>query len=391
MLVGQLAEIGHQRTVRIMCCPPEITQFQTPILNFSRLITRFAIPIILNHATPNRIIREGDKMLETRTTPRTFSCLLLFAILFTSGLIYASSNSSPPPSAKVTANSKSDVGQNVKKFAPNNHEAKDISTIVEATNSPLIYQKTTENNSYFSSEWWAVYITGLLSLITALLAYYTGSLYHATVALGREAKASGEAQSNKMERSIGEAMRAASAMEKLATSAAISSKAATDSVTALKQRTAQQMRAYLTVLVGSGIYQERAKNLKFDVRPSLINSGHTPAHGVDYWARAKILPFPLPVDFEFTEHENPIHSSMVLGPQQVLELNAVVDDFVPDEDVASIKSGGARRVYVWGRITYTDVFNEPHSTKFCHSICWFGQAGDEKVTGTYSSHHNEAT
>lgn len=105
------------------------------------------------------------------------------------------------------------------------------------------------------------------------------------------------AQSKSMEQSVSEAARLASAMEVVAKEMAVSSKAAVESVVALRERTAQQMRAYLTVNIGAAIYQERAKNWKFEGKPLLINTGHTPAKKVSFKASAAILKAPLPDDF----------------------------------------------------------------------------------------------
>src|SRR5258708_756447 len=57
------------------------------------------------------------------------------------------------------------------------------------------------------------------------------------------------------------------------------------------------MRSYLCVNICTGVYQERAKDLRFEAKPMLLNTGYTPAHNVTYKAKADILPFPLPKDF----------------------------------------------------------------------------------------------
>ncbi|MEO9168892.1 MAG: hypothetical protein ABI230_10860, partial [Aestuariivirga sp.] len=67
--------------------------------------------------------------------------------------------------------------------------------------------------NYSSSDWWLVYLTGGLVLVTLGLAIFTGKLYSATVQLGRDAKKSGESQTEKMEASIAQAERAANAAE----------------------------------------------------------------------------------------------------------------------------------------------------------------------------------
>jgi hypothetical protein len=199
-------------------------------------------------------------------------------------------------------------------------------------------------------------------------------------------QAAGE-QSKAMERTIEEAGRSASAMEKVAIHIETSAQAATDSVAALKERTAQQMRAYLTVNIGGAIYQERPRNLKFEAKPLLINTGHTPAHKVSYIAKAAILPVPLPEDFSFPLSEDFIGAS-VLGPQQSATLSGVVDELCDDSEVETIKSVTGKALYTWGVIRYEDIFKEHRLTKFCMIYTW---QSDGKVFGYFIPRHNEAT
>lgn len=153
----------------------------------------------------------------------------------------------------------------------------------------------------------------------------------------------------------------------------------------------KELRAYLSVSIGSGIYQERDVSLRFEVKPMLINSGRTPAHKITYWAKAAILPVPLPADFPFPSVEDKVQSSYVLGPSQSIELNAMVEDYVADTEVEDIKRGNGKSPYIWGIVSYTDVFGISHITKFCHSIRWVGPIGKEIIYGTYATKHNEAT
>ena len=194
-------------------------------------------------------------------------------------------------------------------------------------------------------------------------------------------------QSKSMERSTNEATRLASAMEVVAKEIAVSAKAATDSVATLKERTAQQMRAYLAVVVGSAIYQERSKGLKFEGKPLLINTGHTPANNVRYGASAAILPIPLPDDFVFPLADE-VKGAAMLGPQQNGQLSGIVKDFCDDADVDHIKICKEKALYVWGIVTYEDIFGESHYTRFCQSLTWLG---DGKVIGYYVPGHNNAT
>jgi hypothetical protein len=194
-------------------------------------------------------------------------------------------------------------------------------------------------------------------------------------------------QSEAMERSIAEATRLASAMEVVSKEIAISAKAATDSVAALKERTAQQMRAYLAVVVGAAIYQERNKRLKFEGKPLLVNSGHTPAYKVGYRAEAAILPIPLPKDFTFPLPDE-VTGEAMLGSQQNATLSAVLDDFCDDAEVEDIKIGKDKCLYIWGIVTYEDIFGEARRTRFCQSLTWFP---DGKVFGFFTPGHNDAT
>jgi len=97
--------------------------------------------------------------------------------------------------------------------------------------------------------------------------------------------------SKDMKRSIDQATRAADAMEKSAKAATIAS----ENVVIVTERTAQQIRAYLSVTIGTGVYQDA--QCQFEVKPVLTNTGQSPAHKVKYIAKADILPLPLPTDF----------------------------------------------------------------------------------------------
>ncbi|HLX00425.1 MAG TPA: hypothetical protein VKR82_17435 [Candidatus Acidoferrales bacterium] len=194
-------------------------------------------------------------------------------------------------------------------------------------------------------------------------------------------------QSAAMERSINEANRLASAMEKAAKDIGISASAAVDSVEALRERTAQQMRAYVSVIVGTAIYQERDKDLKFEGRPFMVNTGHTPAHGVSYRAKAAVLPVPLPDNFGFPLPVDAV-GSYVLGASHNAIMNSVVDDFFPDNQVEKIKKMDGNALFVWGLITYKDIFDIRRETKFCQQLYWLP---DGKVFGIYVPRHNDAT
>jgi hypothetical protein len=235
------------------------------------------------------------------------------------------------------------------------------------------------------------YSTVALAVVTLSLAIWTGLLWKATVRLGRDAKETSERQSQEMQKSIAEATRAATAMEGVAAAAGVSASASTESVATLREVTAKQMRAYLSVVMNGGFFQERDKGFYFGVNPLLLNSGNTPAHSIRYWAKAGVYEFPLPDYFDFPNGEDSVVSSFALGPHQTVVLNARLLDFVDDREAQEIKDGKNRRIYIWGKVSYVDVFGQERFTKFSHNIVWYGPAGAERWSGTYCTPFSEST
>ncbi|WP_199545003.1 hypothetical protein [Paraburkholderia kururiensis] len=204
----------------------------------------------------------------------------------------------------------------------------------------------------------------------------------------RETVDASAAQSRDMKESIAASIRAAVAMEKVAISSARGSQAASESVAALRERTAQQMRAYLSVVTGGATYQESQKGLRFEANPVILNTGHTPAHRVNAVIRADILPLPLPDDFSFELPADSEAGQAVLGPNQNRILSAVVQRNIPDEDVQKTKAGTGQALYVWGRVSYDDVFGEHRLTRFCQIMVWLPNGN---VFGYFTPQHNDAT
>src|ERR1700688_3310189 len=112
---------------------------------------------------------------------------------------------------------------------------------------------------------------------------------------------------------------------------------------------------------------------------------------VTYRANAAVYPFPLPDSVTLKPPEDTFRASLVLGPQQNIVLNAMVETMFDDEIAEEIKRGKDQRVYIWGTVTYTDAFGETHQTNFCHSIFWMYFEGNEMLGGNYTNRHNDAT
>lgn len=229
----------------------------------------------------------------------------------------------------------------------------------------------------------AVCTIGLL-IVTWSLAYYTWGLFRATVALGRDAKASGVEQADKMAESIGEASRAATAMEKVAT-------ATENNATLMTGIMHTQIRAYIAVDVGDATYQDA--NLNFAFSPVMTNTGFTPARNVSYKAMADILDLTPDGTHVFEDPKGGQASDAVLSPRQKFVITAVVDRRLSDTDVAAVMRGETKRLFVWGTVTYDDIFGNKWETNFCHN-CIFLADKENKVTRVntyYYRTHNSAT
>lgn len=151
------------------------------------------------------------------------------------------------------------------------------------------------------------------------------------------------------------------------------------------------LRAYLTVTIGSAIYQERREgqeDLKFEAKPTLANTGNTPARKVCIRIAADILPIPIPEGFAFPLPEaEAVNDAGTVGAHQSYMLAGTVKDFVPYEEVPIIKEGKEKALCVWGLITYEDVFGKTHSTKFGQWITWWPNG---QVLGYYLPSQNDA-
>jgi hypothetical protein len=246
------------------------------------------------------------------------------------------------------------------------------------------------------ANWWMVRLTlayGIVALLQLGVFSLQARRLRQTISKMDEVA---KGQTSDMKETIAQAARSAEAMEDVSHSIAVSAKAASESIGLIGRQLEllrMQMRAYITVVISGAIYQEREKNIRFEGKPILLNTGHTPAKKVAYRAKAGILPVSLPDDFDFPLPKQNVAATggAVVGSQNSMILSAMVDDFVPDQDVDSIKScSGPKILYCWGVVNYEDVFGEAHETKFCQMLWWLK---DEKQTvfGLYCPRHNDAT
>jgi hypothetical protein len=226
-----------------------------------------------------------------------------------------------------------------------------------------------------------VKLTGVL----ALVAFLQLLVYAYQAKKTKETVESAGEQAEAMERHIGESARSATAMESVAKSLQTTAEVSSESIKALSK----QMRAYLFVNIGTAVFQDRAVGLKFEGKPLLINTGHTPARKIRFNAKAAILASPLPGDYVLAMPGDDALGSPTtnLGAGQNAIMNAVIDDFVDDAEVEDIKLSRGKALYVWGLVKYEDVFGEDQTVHFCQSMIWIG----DKVMGYFTPGRNDST
>jgi hypothetical protein len=291
----------------------------------------------------------------------------------------------PSGSAKNAGISKAKVDQTVT-TETDIRGTKTQPAVVELASSPMLrveaIDRTIRARDYSSSEWFLTYGTALLALITAGLAIATYRLFRATVQLGRDAKISASAQSERMERSVTEANRAAIAMESVAA-------ATTNNASLVQSMMQKQMRAYVAVELGTAIYQDE-KN-RFEAMPMLLNTGYTPARDICFTISAAIIDSGSSADVSFPAGMAIIVNDVSLAPRQPLTFRGIAKNRIPDGDVAAVMAGSEERLHAWGKVTYKDVFGGSWETNFCVNYTFRKVGSEMRVFGSYFHAHNNAT
>jgi hypothetical protein len=152
--------------------------------------------------------------------------------------------------------------------------------------------------------------------------------------------------------------------------------AARDSITQSEEQARLELRAYVGVESGVGGWDDTAADLD---RPQSLqqhvvvkNYGATPAHQVRMIARLVIQPYPLPDTFNFNVPLPVEHSVSTLSPTEPAIVIASTD-VTPRQLAALSAEHSESRIYVFGRVTYMDIFGDGRQTNFCFTVRYFGQ------------------
>ena len=114
--------------------------------------------------------------------------------------------------------------------------------------------------------------------------------------------------------------------------------------------------------------QDNTTGWHTEVRLALVNRGHTPAYEVSYKANADVLAFPLPDGFEFPIPDMPVVSTSVIGPGQNTIMSAALRHLLSPEETEAYMKGQLKRLYMWGIVTYRDIFGVQRQTRYCQSV-----------------------
>ncbi len=258
-----------------------------------------------------------------------------------------------------------------------------VRTASAAETAPQGEQESSWLLAHLTPDWLLTYSTIALMLFTALLWRATRQ---AVIGGERAVEAAVAAAGAAKDQAVA-LTKTAATMEALAKASQASSETTIAMAATQRDFWQRQLRAYLAVEVGGAVYQVGEKNLRFEVKPVLVNTGHTPAYRVAVSARAEVISIPVTDSFNFYVPDPIEGTGSVVGQGQQRGLSAILDYFVDEQEVEAIKRGRPRALCAWGTVRYVDVFDVPHEVRFCHTVYWLP---DGSVRGHYAPHGNHS-
>lgn len=111
-------------------------------------------------------------------------------------------------------------------------------------------------------------------------------------------------------------------------------------------------------------YLSKQPGVFYDISPTFINVGETPAVDPVIITNSALRDSKLPDNFDFPYTGAP--KSTILGPKQSIAATGIS---ITDQDLLAVQQG-KKFFYLWGTITYRDVFDGTpvHRTDFATNI-----------------------
>jgi hypothetical protein len=142
-----------------------------------------------------------------------------------------------------------------------------------------------------------------------------------------------------------------------AQAAAASAEASKEAVEHAKESAQTELRAYV------GLHEAKLTKLTAGGHAKVLlqfkNSGRTPAHKVTAWTKYKYDAVPEGIARKSLKPT----SRSSIGPDGVISRVVELERALTSADLRLIRAGGAA-IYVYGEVTYEDVFGQPHTTPF---------------------------
>jgi hypothetical protein len=146
-----------------------------------------------------------------------------------------------------------------------------------------------------------------------------------------------------------------------------------ETVGTMQRNAERQLRAYITIKKCRVLCEQRPAGLWLEWHPEIINTGQTPAYDLRCAAKAGIKPSTLPPGTDLMQEieRTGEGSQYVLGPGQMIWNAPHLNRHMSAGDLKNLKSPWPTSAfYVWGIVTYKDIFGKEHWTTFCSVADW---------------------
>jgi hypothetical protein len=283
------------------------------------------------------------------------------SLLLLSCLIADHAFSNPPPIAPSKAEEKNQANTKDKEqSASTDQRGAESSPLYIKVIPPLPIEPgptdhAKQSNDYTSPEWWIVWVTLILSVITAILAGYTAKLWGATKSLAEDAKGTADRQAGEMQETLRISRESA--------------KASIDAANIARDAMIAGERAFVFPGKFQFWYRPIANGEKrYYFQLSWENCGDTPTKQLTSHVRFSLRDNRLPEDFDF-RYETTEFGRAVIAPKSSVLGPVFPSDGIMPEDLQAVHTS-TKFAYVWGWLKYHDVFeNTPlRITRYCFQI-----------------------
>jgi hypothetical protein len=148
-----------------------------------------------------------------------------------------------------------------------------------------------------------------------------------------------------------------------------------------KRSDEKKLRAYLNVSpqkIQLNRYPDTESKMQVKIPLRIINSGQTPAYNIRHVMLIDIFPLSLLVDDYFGEELNKMpEASNIVGSRDYVE-GYPEKYFTIDEFNQAVGNDASKRICIYGKICYDDIFEKTRTTNFCRLVR-FDQESIEKL------------